>query len=467
MSTELSKEFSQVGTFLEAIEPLLPAYRYGLLSYVAVVHEGEPVILRAGVRFSMADATPRSIDQPTSLRAGQKCFDNLQLNRFSIETWIRAAVSGDVLPCEDPLLKLLPENARRFSAFHQSTLPTFLRPAEDPERLQISGMGREFISGRQKALERELHAIGFDTLEQLMRTFGLKPSDDSSFEISVAPIAEIDSTSQLRGRKLQLVVRLAGGLEREKLSVTVRDADLSQLPLPRSHKGSQLAWEQQDGYWIGTLSDELSRAAVLICRAVYDGRIQHEVRLADPQVLPNPRRMLLQVIDPELQRIRKFLILPTEKQRDDFETSIGLLFQILGFAPAAFGRLSGMSGLPDLFLEGDEGEMLVVEATTDVPDDDKLMKLVSRTARARDELTRALGASAPTVTALMVCPLPPEELRPIRAKAAQFGVMILCRPEIEAAIARSEFSPDAGEVLLGWQRLPLTELLTHGLDGRQ
>lgn len=72
MSTELSQQFSQVGTFLEAIEPLLPAYRYGLLSYVAVVHEGEPVVLRAGVRFSMADALPRRINRPTSLRAGQK-----------------------------------------------------------------------------------------------------------------------------------------------------------------------------------------------------------------------------------------------------------------------------------------------------------------------------------------------------------------------------------------------------------
>jgi len=84
-----------------------------------------------------------------------------------------------------------------------------------------------------------------------------------------------------------------------------------------------------------------------------------------------------------------------------------------------------------------EREMLVVEATTDVPDDDKLMKLVSRMARARDELTRALGTSAPTVTALMVGPLPPEELRPIRAKAkpnpgrprlTAIGLALLTRP---------------------------------------
>ena len=467
MNKDMSQQFPHASTFLEAIEPLLPAYRYGLLSYVALVHEGEAVIVRARIRFSVDDALPRQISQPTSLRAGQRRFEKLQLNSRSIETWINAAASGNLLPCQDPLLKLLPERTRQYSAYHQSTLPAFSRPLDDPERLHISGVGREFISQRQKSLDRELHEIGFDSFEQLMRTFGLKPSDETSFEISVSPVAEIDSTSALQGTNLQVVVRLAQGLQRERLRITVCDADLSNAPLPYSFERSELHWTEQGEYWIGKLSRELARSAVVICRAVYAGRIQHEVRLADPLTLPNPRRMLMQVIDPDLQRLRKLLTCPTEKQRDDFETSVGLLLQMLGFAPAAFGKLSGMSGLPDLFVEGADGEMLVVEATTDVPDDDKLMKLVSRAARARDDLVRALGVSAPTVTAMMICPLPTEELRPIRTKAAEFDVMILCRPEIEAAIVRSEFSPDAAAVLRGWRSLRLTELMTHGLDGRQ
>lgn len=77
------------------------------------------------------------------------------------------------------------------------------------------------------------------------------------------------------------------------------------------------------------------------------GGIQHEVRLFDPHALPNPRRMILQVVDPDLQRSKKLLTLPTEKQRDDLETSVVLPLQILGCSPAPFGKLSGMSGVPD------------------------------------------------------------------------------------------------------------------------
>jgi hypothetical protein len=469
MSADLSQQLPQVGSFLEAIEPLLPAYRYALLSYVAVVYEGEPVILRAGLRCSVeAPPLPRRINnQPLSLRAGQRHFENLELTVRSIETWVRAAVSDQRLPCEDPPLKLRPEATRRYTAYHETTQASHVQLGERAELLQLSGAGRDFISGRQIALERELNEVGYDSFEQLMRTFGLRPSEQTSFDISIAPVAKIDSTSQLQGTRLQLAVRLARGLDREKLRITVRDADLSRAPLPYSFVSSELDWTERDGYLIGSLSFNLGTSAVVICRAVYAGRIQHDVRLADPQAFPNPRRVILQVIDPELQRLRKLLTYPTDKQRDDYETSVGLLLQVLGFAPAPFGKLSGMTGQPDLFVESADGQMLVVEVTTDVPDDDKLMKLVSRTARARDELRRALGGAAPSVAAVLICPLPPEELRPIRTKAAEFDVMILCRPEIEAAIARTEFSPDSREVLRQWRSLPLTQVLSHGLDGRQ
>jgi len=467
MSTNLSQQFPQVGAFLEAIEPMLPAYRYGLLSYVAVVHEGEAVILRAGLRFSVdAPPLPRRINQPLSLRAGQRRFDNLELSIQSIETWIRAAVSEHRLPSDDPLLKLLPEQSRRFSAYHESNPQCHVGAPEDPERVQISGAGREFISTRHRVLERELNEVGFDTFNDLMRTFGLDPSEQTSFEISVAPVAKIDSASQLCGTQLQLVVHVARGLEREKLRITVRDADSSRARIPRSFISTELDWTERDGYWIGSFSFNLDANAVVICRAVYAGRIQHEVRLADPHALPNPRRMLMHVFDPGLMRIQKVLTNPIGKaELGDFEPSVPLLFQMLGFPPAPIGRLSLMQGEPDIFLEGADGEMLVVECSTDVPSDDKFMKLVSRVERAREELSRL--ASPPIVLPVLVVPVLPAELDPIREKASKYGVLILSLPEIKTAMARTEFAPDARQVLREWRTLSHTRVLMHGLDGRQ
>lgn len=466
MTTDLSQQFPQVGAFLEAVEPILPAYRHGLLSYVAIIHGGETVILRVAVKLSVeVPPLPRRMNQTANLRAGQR---HLEINPPAIESWIRAAVSGDWLPIStDPLLKLLPDPSRQYSASHESTPRSHAHTGKDPERLWISGAGRfEFTSARHRALDRELNEIGFDTFDQLMRTLGLEASDQTSFEVSAAPVARLESAS-LRGTQLQIVVHLARVLERDKLRVTVRNADLSDAPMPRSFTGSDLDWMESDGYSIGSLNHELQSNAVIICRAVYAGRIQDEVRLCDPHALPNPRRMMLNMIDPGLERVRKLLTRPTDKQRDDFQTAVGLLFQMLGFAPAPIGKLSGMSSEPDIFVAGADGEMLVVECTTDVPDDDKLMKLVSRAARARDALARWSSAIAPTVLPVLVVPLRQEELRPIREKADAHGVLVLCRPEIEAAIARTEFAPNAREVLRQWRHQPLVELLTRGLDGRQ
>jgi len=466
MDAELSEQFPQLAAFLEAVEPTLAAYRHGLLSYVAIVHAGETVLLRAAVRLSVEPSPlPKHMNQTLNLRCGQR---RLETNPRAVESWIRAAVSGDWLPMStDPLMKLMPDHSRRYSASHESTPQPLAHKAKDPERLWISGAGRsQLTSVRHRAFDRELNEIGFDTFDELMRALGLEASDQTTFEISAAPVARIESAS-LQGTRLQIVATLARDLDKDRLRVTVRNADLSDAPLPHSFSGSDLDWIERDGSWIATLNHELASNAVIVCRAVYAGRIQDEIRLCDPNALPNSRRMILNVIDPELQRIRKLLTHPTDKQRDDFETAVALLFQMLGFAPAPIGKLSGMSGEPDMFIAGTDSEMLVVECTTDVPDDDKLMKLVSRAARARDVLARSSSSIAYTVLPVLIVPLRPEELRPIRAKADAHGVLILCRPEIEAAIARTEFAPDASEVLRQWRNLPLVELLTRGLDGRQ
>lgn len=64
MAGELSEQFPQIAAFFEAVEPILPAYRHALLSYVAIVHEGATVVLRAAVRLSVEPPPiPRRLNQ--------------------------------------------------------------------------------------------------------------------------------------------------------------------------------------------------------------------------------------------------------------------------------------------------------------------------------------------------------------------------------------------------------------------
>ena len=99
----------------------------------------------------------------------------------------------------------------------------------------------------------------------------------------------------------------------------------------------------------------------------------------------------------------------------------------------------------------------------DVPDDDKLMMLVSRTARLREILSRTPEEFRPAnPIAMLVTSCATEELAPLREKAEQHGVVILSRPEIQAAIARSQFAPDPNAILESWRQLSLMRFLTGG-----
>lgn len=95
------------------------------------------------------------------------------------------------------------------------------------------------------------------------------------------------------------------------------------------------------------------------------------------------------------------------------------------------GQLHWHSGCPARWTE---------RCTTGVPDDDKLTMLVSRVARLREVLGRSREATETTnPTAILVTPRPAEELAAMRKKAEEYGVIILRRADIEAAIAQTEF----------------------------
>jgi hypothetical protein len=175
-------------------------------------------------------------------------------------------------------------------------------------------------------------------------------------------------------------------------------------------------------------------------------------------------------MDPELRRLESLLTKPDKNQGRDFETGFAWLLQVLGFAPIHIGAMSGCSGEPDILVLAPSGEVLIVECTVGVPDDDKLSMLISRTARMREALQRSEGStSVITVTPILAVPLPAEELCGIRAKAEKHGILILCRPELQESFARTMFAPDADAVLRHWRDLPLTRLLTGArmarLDG--
>ena len=443
---------------------MLPAYRCGFLSYAAVAHEGVTAVLRARLDLSV-DASESSMPP---LATANLFADQVRLvaSPETAESWISSVVSGDWLPVtERCLLKLLPRvplaYSEGYSAYYESVSPRVQTDSAN-QRLTISGINRDqLIGSRYAEIDRELAGVGIDSIIELMKIYGLRGSGETTLEITAGPVAVIDARSRLDGRRAILSFRLDRALRTELFGMSVRSADPNSAGPLSTLSGQNVEWTTQGNCLVGQWDLELTKAEIIDCRAIYAGRVQDVVRLSDLKTLPNSRRVVLSLVDPGLKRLTELLTHPTGKQRDDFESAVALLLQTLGFAPMHIGAMSGWNDEPDILVSCPSGDVLLVECTTGAPDDEKVSMLVSRRARMRENLLRAQGeAASGDVIAMLVTPLPSAELDAVRRKSDECDVLILCRPDLEWAISRSECFPTPESVLQHWRNRALVNLLT-------
>lgn len=451
----------KIREFLAAIAPMLPAYRFGVFSFAALLHNGEKIVLRARLDLcAFRPDPPKRTVATGNLWASQIC---LQLDPTGIENCIRSAVTGTWLPLADGhLLKLA---ARQPAAYLQGFNATYERMDQlSLEKLVISGASRNQLLGfRATEVEGEVAEFGFDSLENLMQAYGLRGSDDTALEISAGPVSFISPASQLTGRHARVCFGLAKGAQEDRLRINCRNAEPNTHEVPLVVSGSEASWDERDDHHIAEWEFDLPSYQVIDCRVIYAGRPQARRRLEDPKCLPNPWRTALQLVAPDLSDLEKLLLRPQMKQARDFEIGVAWLFQILGFGSLHVGSVIKKSEGPDDLAIAPDGSVLVIECTVDVPHDSKLMRLISRTAR-MTELLRAAHHEA-TVVPMLVTSLPAAELPGIQQKAEKHSILILTRSDLEYAIERSKFAPDPVGLLQHWRHgLPLMRLMTKGFS---
>lgn len=452
---------THVRDVLDAIGPIFPAYRHGVLSYVSVLHEERIAILRARLTLDVATSTARHPRLTTpSVRAGQIYIENLDAE--SVRTCIRNVFQGNSLPpVDDQLLTLLPGTAHSYSAYYERIRAPTYRNTLTAHRLILGGRSRfEIVNSRSAQLERDLHGVGVDSIEELIRLYDLSASDNSAFEIVANAAAGFDEESHIAARHVSLSMSAAGELNPAQLKVIVRNADLNTSQIPIVLGGSQIAWERRGAYLYGRHELDLPSNQLVDCRLLYDDRTQAQIILEDLNALPNERRILINAIDPQLSRIDKLLKNPG-KQSQDFEAAVAWLLQLLGFAPVHVGALSGLTDEVDIVAQGSDTEILALECTVATPDDTKLTKLINRVERLRSQYQKLDPANARVnVIPVLVTPSGSEEVASIQARADQHAVVLLCRTEIEHAIQQTKFKPRPDLILQRWRSLALSRLMT-------
>lgn len=457
----LPDHLSHAREFLEIIHPLESAYCHGRFAYAAVLHQGEQVLLGARfdlltrraerVRADVATANVRAQEVRLPLRGGAVCEC---IHAATTASWLR--------PTEDLLLKLVPKEAggrRHYDAYFEVPPARELQTGGCVARLVLSGTHRNgLIGSRSKELDKELRQIGIDSIGDLMRMYELQDGGcgDTRLEVVAHPVAAFDPQSRLEGRRVHVRVQCAAGLDRRALSVVVRDADPNVRAIPLSLDGARMAWAGD----VGECRFDLPGNAIVDCRVTYAGHLQAQMRLVDASALPSVGRMLVDLVDSPPGRFEQVLLRPKRDEARDHEVAVAWLLQLLGFTVWHVSAMSFTQKEPDILALARSGEVLLVECTTDVPDDDKLSKLISRVSRVRERLQARPWLEAKAVVALLVTPLQFGELAGIQEKAEQHGIITLCRDELQAAVERAKFEPRPDEVLRSWLQLDLTRVMT-------
>ena len=461
--------FPQASDFLRAVTPLLPAFDFGIFTFVSVIHQGEHVILRAQLRLSVEDETP--IIEP--IRTQHLSANQVQIRIVpgAIETCLMATVAGAWLPpVGDHLLKLLPRTqppqTGGYSTYYESAVRSHTRADRNNERLVVSGISQfQLLNPITWVIENELRDLGIGSLPELMRLFALGGSDETTLEIAVGPVAMIALESALNGRQVQLGFTLANGLTPSQFRCVLRYADPNLAGPLATCGGESITWTAGRLTRQGRWQFEMPQAAVVDYQVLYASQIQGEVRLRDPSATPNPCRLLAGLVDPGLSRLEELVVRPKKTEGEDFEAGIAWLIQMLGFAPIHVSAISGMTDEPDILATAPGGTILIIECTTKVPDDKKLTLLVSRTVRMRQALGRSMGGEIAEIVTLLISSLPAEEVVTIRERAAEHAVIVLTREDIADAVARTNYFPDPEGVLRRWKNSGLMRVLSAGRVG--
>jgi hypothetical protein len=284
----------------------------------------------------------------------------------------------------------------------------------------------------------------FDSLLELASVYALGPiSQSSTVEIVALQVAAISDSSLIRDKTAKIVLRLLSGLNRSNAHVGFRVLAQHKVKARNVVKGTDMDWTNDNAIQVGTFSVDVDPGDVVHCYAVYNNRAQHHYWVSDPDKSQNPRRAALEVFDPRLEKLRRFLSGKGKKQID-FEYAVSTLAWLLGFSSIHLERERLGGDAPDVILAF-EGHVLLVECTTGSFGSDKVLKLIGRSQAVRQRLVEC-GYSATPVECVIVCSMSEAEAQAELKATEEHGVLLLGAETLRVLIDRSALYPDASAI---------------------
>lgn len=307
--------------------------------------------------------------------------------------------------------------------------------------LQIEGVDRSQIVAPD-LLDWEVRGAErpYDNFRELLAEYRLDvQGNNSTFEVVLSQVIEVDHNSRVSGERATIGVYLSRHLPKDGASIGYRVFEKHSVAVRGRVQGKDLTWLDEGDHSIGTAEITVPRAAIVQLVASYNGVAQYSFYVGDPEHAPNDRRAVYETFDADLVLLKEWLFRATVKgvQARDFEAAVSWLLWMLGFSPVLLGLFPKTQEASDIIVVTPRGHYAVVECTLGMlRTENKLATLVRRSGELRERL-RAGGNQNLNVLPIMVTTLTREGVAAEIEQAERAGVVVITRETLENALDRT------------------------------
>ena len=284
---------------------------------------------------------------------------------------------------------------------------------------------------------------------ELLSEFGLSVSSGyTSFEAyHTSPLLVDTNQSSLSGSDLRVTLRLERGLSIEEVQLALVGIKAGEAAVRNTFLGKELTWAQDGEIQLGTLDWTAPRGRAIQAVAIFRGVAFHYWWLVDPLQIPNTRKAVYEVVDPDLLILRDFMVASGPKgSARDLESAVAWLLWMLGFSVAHLGTNTKTQDAVDILATTPSGNFALVECTTGViSTDKKVANLLSRKAVVLERLARA-SHNQVRVLPVLVTSKGRDEVAQEIGPAQQRGVLVLTREDLVEMLNRADVLPDADDL---------------------
>ncbi len=358
------------------------------------------------------------------------------------QTTVEVELNDPYAAVEQQLGSILRAVGDTSTTFHQLYPPEFPGPARYPtvrlEGARLKGVGS--TEAVQLDLELLANSVPYENMADLYLDFGL-PQDNagedasSTIEIILAPVAEIDVASELKGDTLSLSVNAAPDINRKLVRAGIKAFGRSALQR-FSLTGDKFAWRRDGSLLRASLDIPLPDTPISFVSLSYNGEALHRLFIKDKSRSFNSKLEIQRAVDSNDVFRETFF-----EQKTDFEERINVLLSLLGLNTLFYGQIPLLTDAPDILAMSGQGHLYVVECTTgDINAKGKLQRLYDRSKAIKAALEGS-PARPTVVQPIVFTSSPRQETSAHWSVAESLKIALAAREEIAWLLNQIEAPP--------------------------